>query len=258
MLGPGNQIQIYQETTVLKPGLVIKLATVETFQLKPQILPDNSINDNNPLMLNLEVFLVAFLLLALPILIYLAYRYGKKMGRKESVPDTHRYFGPEIKRRFSQESTSGNSAQHLDANNDKVSSTTSSPALVPTLSLNEAVIKEDLISPPLSSGRNKREFSVQTEDEKIDELILSDRNNSQPNTECQLVPLINKIDTTDNVENFKIVYAQSCGSDHDDKGVDQELFEEKLKLHSQEGQVVKKEVKYGISFEKKGKHFQKN
>ena len=223
----------------------------------PSHVQNSSIYDDNTDLFNFEVRMVALLLLVLPMVIYLAYRYGKKMGRKENIPLEYRYFGPEaIRRNISEESTSDNSFPHLEETNSKVSSTESSPRLGASSFQKHTKKVEQSLSPP-SLNESKRDLSVQTEDKQIKEFTLDDKNKLSEDSNNKLVPLGYSSDLNNNPQDFKIVHVQTWDREMDKKGVDQELFEEQLKLHSEDAQVLKKEVKQGVVIRKNGNYFQK-
>lgn len=258
MHGPGNQIDFALNLPADYPGYVSVPPPYNITSSIPSNLQDNPLDSNNLAILNPEIFIVAFLLLALPICIYLAYRYGKKTGRKEHVPLSYKYFGPgAIKRRSSIDSTSGNSYIRQISNGSRGSSAESSPNLNCTLSPQESSKKDSPLSNLMSIGKTKRESSVQTEDEKIDELVLNDKVDSKTDANGQIVFVGDKVDSLDNIDNFKIAYTRSCGAKDKEHELDAELFQEKLLLHSQDDHVLKREVQYDIIFKREGRFFQK-
>jgi len=198
----GNEIQIYQELTVHQPSSFPNPASSELFHKASPPLLDNIVNDENPIVFNLEVLIVSLLLLALPIIIYLAYRYGKRMGRKEHVSDAQYYFGQNVtKRRSSQNSSSDESNRQYGSMNSKTSSTASSPALNPSsIQQNPIPMKEKNILHSLSFQKSQREFSMQTEEETIEELSLSEGNNFKLSPLDQKVLNLNKFDNTDEIQ----------------------------------------------------------
>jgi serine/threonine protein kinase len=255
MLGPGNTPELDHNIALNDQVFAAPVVPQETIQNISAQRPDYPINDSNLANLNLEVLLVTFLLLALPITIYLAYRYGKKMGKKESAPISHHNFELEnARRRPSQESTSATSLHQLDHTSSKASSTSNSPSLNPILSQKGSLRYIGSNSPSIRSDRNKREPSVKTEDEKFEEMILSDHNNSAVSPTGKLVPIENQ---DKEKESFKILYQHSRSLKEGKKDLNDNIFEEKLQLHSQDDQITRQEVKVGISFEKNKGQFQK-
>lgn len=247
MPGSSNQIQIYQGLKIQRLGYVYEVATLQTIDSMPPPVPEIYINDQNPLMSNPEVFIMAFLLLTLPILVYLAYRYGKKMGRKEHPHNENHELTPEMmKRRVSQESTSENSAHYQERVNSRSSSPAHSPNFNSIHSLPSLKNKNDS---PLSFAPNKRDF-----DEKIEELSLDGLSSSKSQSHGQLMLKMNKVDEVECVEEVgdrKLIYKTAWKPQNERKELEGKILKEKLSLDSGEDKVVEKKAQFGVIFEKK-------
>ncbi len=166
-----SQVRLYSDLTIYhidasSPFASRLLIKEETFMLSNQ-----TEKDNNTQVFNLEVLLVSLLLLALPIVIYLAYRYGKRIGRKEHVSDAQYYFGqPNNKKTSPAYSSDEGSFRTV---NSQTSSTASSPALNSCAQNQLKEPKENMPSSPFTFCSRKDEAMVQTED-NIDDFRLND------------------------------------------------------------------------------------
>ena len=201
----GNQIQIYQELDVHRPVSFPELPYLNSKAKPPPLLLENLVNDENLLFFNFEVLLVSLLLLALPIIIYLAYRYGKRMGRKEHVSDAHAFFGQHTIKKQSSPLFSNDESYHpFNSMNSKTSSTASSPALNPSIAQQNPVsIKEKHILTSLSFPKAKRESSVQTEEENIEDLQLNDGTIVKFSPQEQMILNQNIINTNNEGQNIQ-------------------------------------------------------
>jgi hypothetical protein len=192
---------------------------------------------------------MAFLLLTLPILVYLAYRYGKKMGRKEHPSTDHHDLTPEMmKRRVSQESTSENSAHYQERVNSRNSSPAHSPMFNSVPSLPSLKNKNDS---PLSFAPNKRDW---IDEEKIDELSLDGHGSSKSHSQSQLMLKMNKIDEVECCEEVgdrKLIYKTAWKPENERRELENEILKEKSSSHSGKGQVVEKKAQFGVIFDKK-------
>ena len=80
-----SQIQVYHRLIRQHEGYIMEYAEVQTIMHEYIPPPDLLSQPENPLSLSFELTFVMSLILLLPIFIYLAYRYGKKMGKKEKM-----------------------------------------------------------------------------------------------------------------------------------------------------------------------------
>lgn len=174
---------------------------------------------------NIELLVISILLLSLPIMIYLAYRYGKKMGRKETNSPNlvQHYFGNEpFKKNSEEESTCSASDIGKDKENEKGQSTESSPALS-NISQPTSVRQESSQFPEQDKSSSKGEESMR-------QLMLNEEHEIYPEFTLKFEP-------------------ESGNGAQNQTGA--EIFEEKLKLHTTEEQIEKKHGTFGVRLEKK-------
>jgi len=174
---------------------------------------------------NIELLIITILLLSLPIMIYLAYRYGKKMGRKETNSPSlaQFYFGNgTVKKNLEEKSTCSASDQMRDKENEKGQSTDSSPALSATSQHNS--FRDDAVQLP------EAEKSSAKREEGSGQLMVHE--------ETEIFP------------EFTLTYEPENGNGAQNQAA-AEIFEEKLKLHTADDQIEKKHGTFGVRLEKK-------
>jgi len=181
------------------------------------------------LMPHLWVLLLTLFFIALPLIAYLAYKHGKRTATTaipQAVRDAYYYFGPSAQRTQKISPDSSFEMSYRSAScQSKNSSTNSSPALGPAQRSRNNSLTNRIISPDLAPMIEKRESSVQTQEEDFEEMNLEGFDSEQV-ASSSLTNFQNKEKPSPKV------FCQGTSTNHDD------LIETDIVLKNKTSQIT--------------------
>jgi len=165
----------------------------------PQILSQqnqfSNFSDTNPIIQfitpHLAVILITLFFVALPVIAYLAYKHGKRTAMPPAVRDAYYYFGPQAQKTRLTPDASIENSYKSGGFRSRNSSTNSSPELSYTRSRNNSLTNAAEMTPNhiIPGTIERRESSVQTQEEDFEDLDLDNLECEEISTTAKTCPI---------------------------------------------------------------------
>jgi len=265
-----SQIQVYHRLIRQHHGFMMEYAEVQTITHEYIEAADIFAQPENPLSLSFELTFVMSLILLLPIFIYLAYRYGKKMGKKENNLSSPQTSSPIIKKlTLSNRSTGDAFSESDEADFEPLVPFESRKNVAPgeTNCNNKNTFKQENVSQTKNSlspskstsSENSNNSGKSTEGTKEKGLNSNIKSGSQSQDD----DILNKLNppfkyaTNDDLVTFSLTMQHAFDKETRNPNLHHSLDDEKILLHTDENQVKKREMKFQLNLEMKNGVFEK-
>ena len=262
-----NQIQLYHRLTEHRDGFILEYSELQTLTFDTSYLPPLDEQPIKSSFFSFELIFVFFLLLTLPIFVFIAYHYGKKMGKKENNPPEMENSNSCLMLQHGASSKSTKATLSDSSDGDKDIFTQLDRPLVDAQShnndYNKNIFQEEIVdqkqeSSPMEvikSESNPRSLERlnETEDKNKDGFCESNSCSEEGNANLTLLSPQKEPDTDLKVE--FLIQRSSEVEESNDAGDD--IYIENLKLHTDKDQIKKQEVKFGLTVENRNGVLQK-
>jgi len=281
-----QQIQVYEGLAPQSINVIHVFEKNTVINIHPVQHHYQPENPDLPISLSFELVIVMLLILTLPILIYIAYRYGKKMGKKEqhSAPSS-KSNSPTVnpinsikKLTLSQRSTGETLSESDDAELGPSLPIENFAEVPPSLSPSNSkhLINQELVnklsddqsqtshspkSPSLKSfsPKSPKENLETSSDKQEPEFFLDGKESSTEDTFNQTNHVLKPcFDEPEKIaENFTVIMQKDYDKENNTGKVSQSFDDEKIKLHTDDSQIKKQQIAVKLSIERKDGALQK-
>ena len=262
-----NQIQLYHRLIEHRDGLTLEYSELQTLTFDTPYLP---LLDEQPIkssFFSFELIFVFFLLLMLPIFVFIAYHYGKKMGKKENNPPETEASNSSylmLQHAISNKSTKATLSDSSDGDKDAFTQLDKPSVDVqsPNNDNDKDIFQEEIVDQkqelsPIEaikseSDRKSLERLSETEDKKKNGFCESNSCSEEESANLTLLSPQKELDT-----DLKVEFIIQRSSEVEESNDASDVYVENFKLHTDKSQVKKQEVKFGLTVENRNGVLQK-